>query len=206
MDGPTAARSTHLDIPAVAGVLVVTALAIVSISLVWPSVRLLALLVCYKILSQITTFLVFEPALLYTAKFHSPEAVTLASIAGCIVGGVLDYWVIGPLLYLERVRKCYAGRRWHDRVVRYFRVAPSLTIAAGALSPLPFVAFKALAISSGYPMRRYLVAMTLARIPRYYVLAMFGSVVMFSDWAIGLLTLALLAAWVIPRMCTEESA
>ncbi len=197
-------RSRTLDLPAVGLLTGATLVVAACVVLAWPGSRPLVALGLYKIASQVTTVLFIEPAILYFAKMHSAALVTAAVAVGCLVGGVLDYWLLGPLLNHATVRKHYCGKSWYETSVRWFGVAPAFTIAAAALTPLPFLPFKGLAITSGYPMERYIASMTLARVPRTYVIAAFGRFALLSDWIIGLVFILLLAVWMVCRVRSKQ--
>jgi uncharacterized membrane protein YdjX (TVP38/TMEM64 family) len=61
--------------------------------------------------------------------------------------------------------------RWFQFAARWFRKAPALLIAGSALAPVPFYPVKILAIAADYPLRRFIVALVVGRLPRFYFLA-----------------------------------
>ncbi len=183
----------RFDVRAVGAVIGGTLAASGVVLVVAPDALYLVLLALYEIPCELVN-LPLEPALLFVAKHHSPLAVTISTTLGCLIGGVLDYWLWGPLLNLRSVRGAYDGKRWYTTAARWFSAAPFAALFLAALTPVPFVVFKLFAIAAGYPLGRYLVALTLARIPRFYLLAWFGTAVPIPDWVLAVAMVVLVAA------------
>ena len=159
-----------------------------------PEHAYLVALALYQIACELVN-LPLEPALLFVAKHHSPLAVTIYTSIGGLVCGVLDYWILGPLLNLRAVRSRYEGKPWYLASAQWFGRAPFLSLFFAALTPVPFIIFKLFAIAAGYPHHRYLIALTVARIPRFYALAWFGMEIPIPDWMLALAMAVLVAAF-----------
>lgn len=192
-------RSEKIDVRAIALLLGGVVFAGALVMGVAQGQHYLVLLGLYEIGCQVVN-LPLEPALLFVAKRHSPAAVTIYTTLGCIAGGVLDYWLWGPLLNLRAVRSRYEGKRWYVISARWFAAAPFLALFVAALTPLPFIVFKLFAIAAGYPLGRYLVALTVARTPRFYLLAWFGEVVPVPDWVLAAAMALLLVPYLVSRL------
>lgn len=138
-----------------------------------------------------------EPALLAAAKTFSPAAVALAGTAGCLVAIVLDYATIGWLTNLRLVRAELDDSRGFHTAQRFFGKAPFLLILVSAVLPVPFYPVKILAITRGYPLWRFVGALVLGRVPRFYLLALGGQKVQAPDSALvsAGVALALIAGW-----------
>lgn len=117
---------------------------------------------------------------------------TASATAGTLIAGVIDWRFFVPLLGSERL----AGHReW--RVVRAlltrFKRAPFLVLVMSAATPIPYFPFKMMAFSVGYPLRRYLIALTVARAPRYLAIAWVGALLDPPAWLLLVALAAILA-------------
>jgi membrane protein YqaA with SNARE-associated domain len=120
------------------------------------------------------SFLPHEPALWIAARLYPPIVVALVGTAATLVAIVLDYWLIGWLVNHHLVKPVVQESRWFTFASRWFRKAPALLIVGSALTPgVPFYPVKILAIAADYPLRRFIVALIVGRLPRFYVLARF---------------------------------
>lgn len=156
-----------------------------------------SLLASYGIYAVPSHFLISvlpnEPALLFVAKYYPAWAVAVTGTAGCMLAGVLDYWLLAKLVNHPRIRpKLDSGRffRWSLRV---FRKAPFVMLVAAAVLPVPFYPFKFLAIAGGYPLGKYETALLVGRFPRFYALAWFGYVARIPDEALLIIAAVFIA-------------
>jgi membrane protein YqaA with SNARE-associated domain len=133
-----------------------------------------------------------EPVLLYYAKSYPALQCAIASIFGCIMAGMWDYWLIAPLVHHPRVRTKYVHTRLYTRSVSFFRKWPFWALVVFGVSPLPFYPVKFLSIADHYPMKRYLAALLIGRTPRYYLLAYLGYVLKLPNWSLATLALGIL--------------
>lgn len=130
---------------------------------------------------------------LYDYGSHQPILLTtLSATLGTIVAAWLDWNVFVPLLDVEKVTK-YRGNRLYRYCIERFARAPFLVIVVTGFTPIPFFPFKFLAFSMKYPLARYLAAVTIARAPRYLLLAWLGKTFRIPEWVLLALFLALLA-------------
>ena len=84
----------------------------------------------------------------------------------------------------------------------YFLKAPFFCIWIAALAPfIPFYIFRILSPTSGYPIKRYMSAVFLGRLPRYYVFAFMGSALLPARLLIvcALILLACIGLYLIVR-------
>ncbi|MEO8027344.1 MAG: VTT domain-containing protein [Bryobacteraceae bacterium] len=96
---------------------------------------------------------------------------TLATV-GSLVGSTIFYLVMrkGGELYLDKRTASGWGANFRSWFLRYGLV----TVFVSALLPFPFMPLKIFVLSAaamGVPLRRFLLVMALARIPRYFALA-----------------------------------
>ena len=117
------------------------------------------------------SFLPHEPALWIAARLYPALVVAVVGTAATLVAIALDYWLIGWLVNHHLVRPVVQESRWFTFAERWFRKAPALLITGSALAPVPFYPVKILAIAADYPLRRFVVALIVGRLPRFYVLA-----------------------------------
>ncbi|MHB9149720.1 MAG: hypothetical protein ACYC33_06505 [Thermoleophilia bacterium] len=113
---------------------------------------------------------------------HQPLLLTvLSATIGTLIAGYLDWRVFVPLLQWDRLSH-HRERSWVRGLLARFERAPFFVIMLTAASPIPFFPFKMMAFSVGYPMWRYLTALTLARAPRYLAIAWLGDALDLPAW------------------------
>jgi membrane protein YqaA with SNARE-associated domain len=142
-----------------------------------------------------------EPALFAAAKASPPAAVAIAGTLGCVVAIVLDYALIGWFTSRQFVRTELDDSRGLRAAQRFFGRAPFVLILLSALLPVPFYPVKILAIVRDYPLTRFIAALVLGRLPRFYLLALGGQKIQAPDSALvsAGVTLGLFAAWGVWR-------
>jgi membrane protein YqaA with SNARE-associated domain len=121
------------------------------------------------------SFLPHEPALWIAARLYPALVVAVVGTVATIVAIVLDYWLIGWLVNHHLVKPVVQQSRWFRFASRWFRKAPALLIAGSALAPVPFYPVKIMAIAADYPLGRFILALIVGRLPRFYFLARFLS-------------------------------
>jgi membrane protein YqaA with SNARE-associated domain len=119
------------------------------------------------------SFLPHEPALWIAARLYPALVVAVVGTAATVVAIVVDYWLIGWLVNHHLVKPVVQDSRWFKFASRWFRKAPALLIAGSALAPVPFYPVKIMAIAADYPLRRFILALIVGRLPRFYFLARF---------------------------------
>lgn len=125
---------------------------------------------------------------------HQHLALTTASATlGTVIAGYIDWRFFVPLLGSERLAG-YRGKGVVQSLLRRFSKAPFVVIFVTAASPIPYFPFKLMAFSVGYPLRRYLLALTLARAPRYLAIAWLGAILDPPAWLLLTLLLVIVAA------------
>lgn len=115
----------------------------------------------------------YEPVLLGYGRLLPP---LLLAITGAVASTAIEYFnyhLYQKLLRfegLDRILRSPPTRR----LVRSFLSRPFVTVWLVVLTPLPDWAARILATHSGYSVRRYLAAVLLARLPRFWFLAAIG--------------------------------
>ena len=133
-----------------------------------------------------------EPVLFYYGQHANLIMVTIVATTGNLVAGYLDYRVFVPVLNLSRItgyKKYRLYRKASDLFMRY----PFSTLAVTSLTPIPFYPFKFLAFSVHYPLSRYLAAIAVSRLPRYWFLAWVGMAVRIPSWVLVCLIVGIFA-------------
>jgi membrane protein YqaA with SNARE-associated domain len=138
-----------------------------------------------------------EPALLYFSKYYDALTVAGVSAAGTVLTEWLNYRVVGHVTNWEVFRKALKGRTV-TRLVGWFDLAPFAALWVAGFTPIPFYPFRILAVIARYPAWKYLVAVLLSRTPRFWVIAVAGAVVGFSNQMLIVLAVVLAAVGLAP--------
>lgn len=123
----------------------------------------------------------FEPLIIEAAKWAPAWAVTLVACAGYMYMEYLNWHVYAWVLNWDRM----AGFRSRPSVrwgVRLFARSPFWMVVIFAFTPLPFWAGRALAILHRYPLRRFMLATAVGRVPRWFFYAWLGDRVHIAPW------------------------
>jgi uncharacterized membrane protein YdjX (TVP38/TMEM64 family) len=128
----------------------------------------------------------FEPVLLAYGRIHPPLVVALVGTAASLVVEAINYVSYGYLLrgrYLLRVREVSAG------LTRMFGRRPFLACLLVASTPVPDWSARMLGALARYPLRRYLLALALGRVPKFWLIATVGQALRISWWIVLALVL-----------------
>jgi membrane protein YqaA with SNARE-associated domain len=166
-----------------------------------PQHRNLILLYLYSIPSNSVVPIPHEPAMIFFGASHPPLVVALVAALATLVPCFLDYQAVTLVFQrrrLERIRKS----DFYQGAIYYFLKAPFVAIAFAAFAPfIPFYVFRVLSPTSGYPLRRYMTAVTIGRLPRYYLFALMGSTFLLPDlaWIGGLILFVCIGLFLIVK-------
>ena len=126
-----------------------------------------------------------EPmVLLYGGHFDPWLVALVGGVATCWVE-FFNYHLLRLALNVRLVREV-TRRRPYQIAEQWFNKSPFFVLVFAGASPVPYVPFRFLTVSSGYPLGRYLLAVFVGRTPRYYVLALTGEVINLPLWAYGI--------------------
>ena len=134
----------------------------------------------YSIPGNSFLLLPHEPAVVYAGTLYHPLLVAIVGAMATAPASAIDYQLferafrLGPLAQAKQSRISVLAQR-------AFNWQPWWTIVVFAFSPLPFYPVRIAAPMAGYPAARYVVAVLVGRLPRYYLLAWGG------EWAASLL-------------------
>jgi membrane protein YqaA with SNARE-associated domain len=176
------------------------------IYLLFPRLEPLVLYGLYSVPSNSFLAIPNEPALLWAQTLvgallaMSPLVLATVGACGAAAAATLDYAVIGAAFDLPRL-DALRQKRLFQAAVSAFNRWPFLTVLAFALLPAPFYIVRVLAPNSGYPLRRYTLAVTLGRFGRYLVVASVGRMFSLPTWVLaGILAVAIAAAAITPAV------
>lgn len=124
-----------------------------------------------------------EPALIYFGAFHPAWIVAIVAAAGTVMAEAMNYSFIGYFYDRPSVRSAF-DRPVVRKLVDWFGRAPFLTTVFAGITPVPYFPVRFLVVMTAYPLWKYLLAVFVARTPRFWLLAAFGA---YLDLPVGLI-------------------
>ena len=116
-----------------------------------------------------------------------------------IIGGVTTAWIeyfnyrmLGRVITVNQI-KAATEKRPYQIAERWFKKFPFLIIVFTGFTPVPYAPFRVFAVSSRYPIDRYIIAVLAGRTPRYYLWAWLGAVFDLPLWGYGVIFVPFLA-------------
>ena len=141
----------------------------------FPSYRNLVVLFLCSIPTNSVVGLPNEPITVLFGRYYVPHLVAIVAALGAVVPCFLDYKAINFAFEAKRLRRIRESDVYQG-ACQYFLKAPFAVIFTAALVPIiPFYIFRVLSPTAGYPLRRYMPAVFLGRMPRYYLFALMGT-------------------------------
>ena len=116
----------------------------------------------------------FEPVLMLFGRLYDPFLVAVVATAGNLYVEFLNYHLYRQVMGLEQAEPLRESRVVRF-LVRLFDKAPFLTVWICAWSVLPYWAVRIVAPVSGYPVKRYMWATFLGRLPKLWFFAALGA-------------------------------
>lgn len=139
----------------------------------------------------------YEPVLMITGRAYPPLLVGLVGIAGTLYIEYINYHLYRAAIFHPSLDKARESRLVR-KTVALFKKSPFFAVWLCAWSPLPYWAVRFLAPLSGYPMRPYLFATFLGRMPRLWFFAALGLVVpVQTQWLVMITATMIVVAIVI---------
>jgi uncharacterized membrane protein YdjX (TVP38/TMEM64 family) len=138
--------------------------------------RVLGLYFAYMLAATSALSLPLASATLLAVKTAPAWAVAATGAGAAALSAIFDWHFVRRVFRaqaLDRVRR----RRLFARAEAWAKVAPFWTTVVFAALPVPFAIARVLMPLSGYPLRRYVAATALGRVPRLYMIAAFGMLV-----------------------------
>ena len=118
----------------------------------------------------------YDPAVIFFGRFHAPLLVALVGVAGILVSETINYTFfeyVVDLKYFDRILK----NKFVSKLIGLFNKAPFWTMLFVAFTPVPIYPFRFLVVMARFPILKYLLALMLGRLPRLYLIALFGNTV-----------------------------
>jgi len=140
-----------------------------------------------------------EPILLYFGKFYAPLTVALVAGSSTLMTESLNYSVfkyVTDLKLFKNIRQ----KKTVSKIVDLFNKAPFLALWIAALTPIPFYPFRFLVVLAQYPLGKYILALALSRIPRFFILALIGHAIQIPDYLLAILFIILIASMNLPLL------
>ena len=137
----------------------------------------------YSIPGNSFILLPHEPAVIYAGTLYSPLLVAIVGGLATVPASAFDHQLFTrafQLTSLARVKET----RFSKLTARAFSFQPWWTIVVFAFSPIPFYPIRIAAPMYDYPATRYVIAVLVGRVPRYYLLAWGGDqAARFLSWS-----------------------
>ncbi len=140
-----------------------------------------------------------EPILLYFGKFYTPLTVALVAGSSTLLTEALNYSVfkyVTDLKFFKNIQQ----KKAVSKIVGLFNRAPFLALWIAAFTPIPFYPFRFLVVLARYPIAKYILALSLSRIPRFFILALVGYAIQIPDFLLVVLFVILIAAMNLPLL------
>jgi len=128
----------------------------------------------YSIPGNSFLWLPHEPAVIAAGLIYEPIWVALVGGLATAIASVIDHLLFTKAFQMDRLE---AVRRAKPVVtaIRLFNRRPWWTIVVFAFTPIPFYPMRLVAPAASYPMKRYVSAVVVGRVPRYFLLALGGT-------------------------------
>jgi len=136
-----------------------------------------------------------EPAVVFCGQHFPAILIALVAAAGNLAAGWVDYHFFTPLLKMK-FAKGYKKTKTYNKTLQWFNRAPFWVVVLFALTPLPFYVVKFFVFSSGYSMPRYIAAILVGRLPRFYLLALAGHFLKIPTWVMIIFFCGIFAVYI----------
>ena len=178
-------------------------IAAVALGVYVPELRQLVLLFFYSMPANSFVPVPHELGMIYFGQYYSPVIVALVAAAGTVMVCFVDYQAMNFAFGLKHLRKVKESDLYRG-AIQYFLKAPFVSLVVAAAMPfIPFYLFRVLSPTAGYPLRRYMMAIFIGRLPRYYVFALMGATLELPSLAIALV-LILGACWLLYKRVSRH--
>ena len=127
----------------------------------------------YSIPGNSFILLPHEPAVIYAGTLYSPLLVAIVGGLATIPASAFDYRLFSMAFQLKPLAQI-RQTRLSKLTEHAFSIQPWWTVVFFAASPIPFYPIRIVAPLYEYPAFRYVSAVFVGRVPRYYILAWGG--------------------------------
>ena len=193
-------------------IIIIEAAFVASLAAVWlaspafRSSRDLWVLFFFSFPSQfLVSIIPHEPVLLFFGKFYPPLIVAGVAGLGAVIIESINFSMLNCLADLKTFQKM-ARSRFIARLASLFNKAPFATLWIAGFLPIPYHPFRLMVAVTRYPFIPYILSVVTSRLPRFFVLALLGSVLAIPDWIIIILFASLMAAGSVPFLRKSPKA
>ncbi len=139
-----------------------------------------------------------EPILMVFARLYPAAVVAAVATVSATAIEYVNYRLFEAAVH-SRVLAGARESRQMQRVVRWFEAQPFLTVAFCALTPIPFVLARIVAVAARYNPGRFLLANALGRFPRFWAYGALGLIIPIAtrDLLLGGAVLTLILGLVV---------
>jgi len=139
----------------------------------------------------------YDPAIIFFARFHEPLFIALVGVAGILASEIINYTCFKYIVdrkFFDKVLK----HKFIVKLIRLYNKAPFWTMLIVAFTPVPIYPFRFLVVMARFPLLKYLLALFLGRLPRLYLIALFGHTVILPGYAYLIIFIVLSLIMYIP--------
>ena len=136
----------------------------------------------YSIPGNSFLWLPHEPAVIYAGAIYAPALVAGVGGTATMLASMVDHAVFTRVFQLESMAPI-RQTRFMRASVNLFNRRPWWTIVFFALTPIPFYPVRVVAPTANYPVARYVSAVVVGRVPRYFLLASGGVWAKHLTWS-----------------------
>ncbi len=124
----------------------------------------------------------YDPAVIIFARFHEPLIIALVGVAGILASEIINYTCFEYIVdrkFFDKVLK----HKFIVKITQLFNKAPFWTMLIVAFTPIPIYPFRFLVVMARFPLLKYLLALFIGRLPRLYLIALFGHNIALPGYA-----------------------
>ena len=139
----------------------------------------------------------YDPAVIFFARFHAPLIIAFVGVAGILASEIINYTCFEYIVdqkFFDKILK----HKFIVKLTRLFNKAPFWTMLIVAFTPVPIYPFRFLVVMARFPLLKYLFALFIGRLPRLYLIALFGHHVDLPGYVYLIIFIALSLLMYIP--------
>ncbi len=139
----------------------------------------------------------YDPAVIFFARFHEPIIIAFVGVAGILASEIINYTFFEYIVdrkFFDKILK----HKFIVKLIRLFNKAPFWTMLIVAFTPVPIYPFRFLVVMARFPLLKYLLALLIGRLPRLYLIALFGHRVVLPGYVYLIIFIVLSLIMYIP--------
>jgi ribonucleoside-triphosphate reductase len=130
----------------------------------------------YTIVASVFVPLPTMPYVIGMGELFHPGIVAVVGALGNCVAAYIEYRGLLWLFSKTELRQRLETHRLYQRMASFFERAAFACLLFTGVAAIPFEPFRIAAIVIRYPMGKYLLSVLLGRVPRYYLIALIGTI------------------------------